>query len=91
MGFTHKMHYYKEKQKYTVFFFLWQEGEVCADFHFSWRVSEPPQKESDDCTHQFNPTAVTVNFCLHHFHVINFPRSFSAKSKNAHYVINQWQ
>ena len=62
-------------------FFLWQESEVCADFHFSWWVSEPPQKESDDCTHQYNPKAVTVDFCLHHVHVINFPRSFFSQAK----------
>jgi len=69
------MHYYKEKHKNTknTFFF------VAGDFHFSWWVSEPPQKWSDDCTHQFNPTTVNVNFCLHHVHVINFPDPFSAK------------
>lgn len=71
----------KNKNTENIVFFLWQEDEVCADFHFSWRVSEPPQKESDYCTHQFNPTAVTVNFCLHHVHVINFPRSFFSQAK----------
>jgi len=75
------MHYYKENHKNTKStFFVWQEdGEVFADFHFSLWVSEPPQKGSDDCTHQFNLTAVTVNFCLHHVHIINFPDPSSAK------------